>query len=118
MVNQIKKELSDKGIAIRQKLLMDLSTIKLLLKTYAAKEFVVNQLLQSIHELSLILTVEFCSGFKRELFAYTLNYTSGLIDALVAARDPEVDPYATMLEELISKHTEGPFNDYRVSAGS
>ena len=48
MVNQIKKELSDKGIAIRQKLLMDLSTIKLLLKTYAAKEFVVNQLLQSI----------------------------------------------------------------------
>ena len=57
-----------------------------------------------------------CSGFKRELFAYTLNYTSGLIDALVAARDPEVDPYATMLEELISKHTEGPFNDYRVLA--
>ena len=50
MVNQIKKELSDKAIAIRQKLMMDLGTIKILLKTYAATEFVVNQLLQSIAE--------------------------------------------------------------------
>ena len=46
-----------------------------------------------------------------------LEYTANLIDALVAARDPEVDPYADDLNELIKNHTDGPFNDYRVSAG-
>ena len=47
IVNQIKKDLTDKAIAIRQKLMTDLGSINLLLRSYAAKEFVVNQLLQS-----------------------------------------------------------------------
>ena len=61
------------------------------------------------------LTPQLFSGFKKELFGYFLEYTAGLIEALVAARDPDKDPYAKALNELISNHTDGPFNDYRVS---
>ena len=93
----------------------DLGTIEIMLKTYAGQQFVVNQLLQSTnHYILVLLTPKSSSDFKKELFGYMLDYTKDLIDALVAARDPEVDPTAKNLNEVIKNHTTGPFNDGRV----
>ena len=46
MVNEVKKELNEKVVAVREKLLEDLAVIDFLLKTSAAKEPDVGALLR------------------------------------------------------------------------
>ena len=43
-----------------------------------------------------------------------LDYTKDLIDALLAARDPDIDPTASGLIQLIKDHNTGDFRDARV----